>query len=85
MLENLVVGAWIGVRAGCDMTYVINSEDDIDFMLDDGKRRFEFAIETEALRALLDVGSKALAEMEARAKQEAAAQHELTATQECPA
>jgi hypothetical protein len=74
VLENLVVSAWIGVRAGCDMTYVINSQEDIDFMLDDGKRRFEFAIETEALRTLLDVGSKALAEMEAIEIEEGAKQ-----------
>lgn len=84
MSEHLVVSTWIGIRAGCEMTYVINGQEDIDFMLDDGKRRFEFVIETEALRTLLDVGSKALAELEARAKREAVAQQELTAAQECP-
>jgi hypothetical protein len=74
MFENLAVSTWIGVRAGCEMTYVINSEEDVDFMLDDGARRFEFAIETEALWTLLDVGSKALAEMEAIEIEEGAKQ-----------
>jgi hypothetical protein len=74
MLENLVVSTWVGVRASCEMTYVINGEEDVDFLLDDGKRRFEFAIETDALRTLLDVGSKALAELDAIAIEEGANQ-----------
>lgn len=66
MFENLVVSSWIGVRAGCDISYCINTDDDVDLMLSDGARRFEFAIETEGLRRLLDVGSRALAELDAR-------------------
>lgn len=83
MLENLVVSAWIGIRATCDMTYCVNTADDVDFMLSDGQRRFELAIETEALRRLLDVGSRALAELDTRraveaADQQAAGQHDRT-------
>lgn len=67
MFENLVVSAWVGVRANASVSYCINTSDDIDFMLDDGARRFEFAIETEALRKLLEVGGRALAELDALA------------------
>ena len=64
--ENLVVDAWIGIRADCDISYCINTEEDADFMFSDGQRRFDFAIETEALRKLVEVGGQALAEMDAR-------------------
>lgn len=66
MFENLVVSSWVGIRANCDMTYCINTDDDIDFMLSDGARRFDFAIETQALRQLLEVGSRALTELDTR-------------------
>jgi len=72
VFENLVVSAWIGIRANCNMTYCINTEDDIDFILSDGARRFEFAVETEALRRLLEVGRRALTELDARRATEAA-------------
>lgn len=83
MLENLVVSAWIGIRANCDMTYCVNTADDVDFMLSDSQRRFELAIETDALRRLLDVGSRALAELDNRrasetAEQQAAERHDRT-------
>jgi hypothetical protein len=81
MFENLVVSAWVGVRASASMSYCVNTRDDIDLMLDDGARRFEFAIETEALRKLLEVGGRALAELDALADKAAA---EAGATERAP-
>lgn len=72
MFENLVVSSWIGIRATCDMTYCINTEDDLDFMFSDGARRFDFAIETEALRQLVVVGGRALTELDNRRATETA-------------
>lgn len=66
VFENLVVSAWLGIRANCDITYCINTEDDVDFMLSDGARRFEFAIATEALRQLVKVCNCALSELDTR-------------------
>lgn len=72
MYGTLACHSWIGVRAGCDMTYCISTDEDVDIMLSDGARRFEFAIETEALRKLLEVGGRALAELDALAEREGA-------------
>jgi hypothetical protein len=82
MFENLVVSSWIGIRASCDMTYCINTNDDLDFMLSDSARKFEFAIETEALRKLVEVGSRALTELDARRATEMA-ENPTAAQREC--
>ena len=67
MYESLVVTSWVTIRAGSDITCNIHSGDDVDFLISGGNdQKFELVYEAEALRKFVELGSKALAEMDAR-------------------
>lgn len=67
MYESLVVTSWVNIRAGSDITCNVHSSDDVDFLVSGGHdQRFELVYEAEALRKFVELGSKALAEMDAR-------------------
>lgn len=63
--SNLTVSSWVAIRGGCPIRYRVNANDDVEFAFGELSDCFEFLFDANALRQFLEVGSKALAEMNA--------------------
>ncbi len=82
MNTALTVNSWVAIREGCPMSCDILGSGEIHFLYGIPTDGFEFSFEAEALREFLELGSKALVDMDARyAEEEAheAAEPELAA------
>jgi hypothetical protein len=69
---TLVVNSWVSIHEGCDITYSVNGSDGTHFTAGDKAHPFEFFFQAEALRQFIELGVKALAEMDALAAKEEA-------------
>lgn len=76
MRDDLIVNAWVGVQDGCEITCSTESKHGVYFTVTSKDApTFEFAFQAGALRQLIQVGSKALAEMDAPATKRAHDRH----------
>ena len=68
---NLDVNSWVGIHNGCDFTCKVHDSDGVNITVS-GKqlKPFEFFIEPDALRTLLERAGTALAELDDMAKRE---------------
>lgn len=72
MYGTLVVNSWVGIHEGCDIKYSVNGSDGVHVTASGKAQPFEFFFDFEALRKFVELGGKALAEMEVLANQEEA-------------
>ena len=68
----LTVDSWVAIREGCPMSCDILGSGEVHFLYGIPTDGFEFSFEAEALREFLELGSKALADMDARYAEEEA-------------
>jgi hypothetical protein len=61
----LKVVSWASAHADCPMRYTINSRDEMVLVFGSGQYEFEFALDKGALRTLVQLGTKALTDMDA--------------------
>lgn len=62
MPADLTVSSWVGIRAGCPLSYRING-DEIEFRCGSARHGFEFVFDVPALRDFAAVTARALAEV----------------------
>lgn len=67
MYGTLVVNSWVGIHEGCDIAYNVHGSDDVYVTVRGTAQPFEFFFQADALRKFVELGGKALAEMEALA------------------
>lgn len=80
MYGTLVVNSWVSIREGCDITYNVHGNDDVDFLIGGSNNQtFELVYQAEALRKFVELGSKALAEMDAQERAQLDQAAELSA------
>jgi hypothetical protein len=72
MYSTLIVNSWVGIHEDCDITYNVNGSDGTYFTASGKAQPFEFFFQADALRKFVELGSKALAEMDALAAKEEA-------------
>lgn len=70
MYGTLIVNSWVGIHEGCDITYHVSGSDDVHVMVSGKAQPFEFFFQAEALRKFVELGGRALVEMDALAEQE---------------
>lgn len=56
--------SWASAHADCPMRYAITSRDEMVLVFGSGHDEFEFALQKDALRMLVQLGTEALAEMD---------------------
>ncbi len=62
---TLTVGAYVVIRQGCPIAISIDNADQVQITCGTiGVDAFEFVLETEALRAIVELGTDALEEIE---------------------
>jgi hypothetical protein len=71
MYGTLVVNSWVGIHDGCQIDFNVNGSGGTFVTVTGKTEPFELFFGSESLRAFLDQGRKALAEMDALAEQEA--------------
>jgi hypothetical protein len=65
-MNPLVIGAWVSLHNGCDISSDIGGRDAALLILrSHGQQPFELHCQAEPLRQLVEVGRQALAEMDA--------------------
>jgi hypothetical protein len=69
-MDTLVVGAWISLHDGCRVSYEVGGADAALLTVRGTGQPFEMHCQAEPLRQLIEMGSKALAELDALAIQE---------------
>ena len=67
MYGTLIVNSWVGIHEGCDITYNVNGSDDVHVTVSGKAQPFEFFFQADALRKFVELGGKALAEIDALA------------------
>lgn len=72
MFGTLVVNSWVGIHEGCGITCDVQGGNAVFVTVSGEDQPFEFFFEAEALRAFLEQGTRALAEMDRLAEQEEA-------------
>lgn len=72
MYGQLVVNAWVGINEGCEITCNVEGSDEVHIKVSGQAQPFEFHFQADAFERFLDLGGKALAEMNALAEQEEA-------------
>jgi hypothetical protein len=72
MYGTLVVNSWVGIHEGCEITHSVSGSEGTHFVVGGQAQPFEFFFQTEALRQFVELGVKALAEMDAVAAKEEA-------------
>jgi len=65
MYGTLVVNSWVGIHDGCDITYNVHGSDDVYVTISGEAQPFEFFFQADALRKFVELGGKALAEIDA--------------------
>ncbi|MCP2318462.1 hypothetical protein APR12_003817 [Nocardia amikacinitolerans] len=65
MFERLKIGAWAIVDSDCPMRILCAEEDDVTVVFGDGRDDFELLLTTDALRALVRLGSETIARIDA--------------------
>jgi hypothetical protein len=65
MHDDLTVSSWVGIRAGCPLSYRLSGED-IEFRCGSNRDGFEFVFDVPALRAFAALAERALGEAQAR-------------------
>ena len=74
MNHHLAVSSWVAIREGCPMRCDVLGSGETHFLCGSPTDGIEFSFDPDALRAFLELGTKALAEMDARYAEEEAAQ-----------
>jgi hypothetical protein len=67
LFSPLKVVSWASAHADCPMRYKITTRDEMVLVFGSGQDEFEFALDMGALRTLVQLGTKALTEMDAYA------------------
>ena len=66
MPHTLIIGAWVSLHDGCEISSDVGSQDAALLTLRGrGQQPFEFHCQAEPLRRLVEAGTQALAEMDA--------------------
>jgi hypothetical protein len=74
MHGTLIVNSWVSIHEGCEITYSVSGSDGTHFTAGGKAQPFEFFFQAAALRQFIELGVKALAEMDALAAKEEAKQ-----------
>jgi hypothetical protein len=73
MPDTLTIGAWISLHEGCEISSDVGGSNvGLLTVRGAGQQPFELYFRAESLRQFLEVGTRALAEMDALAAQEEA-------------
>ena len=70
MHGTLVVNSWVGIHQGCDITFRVNTSEDVYVTVSGGAAPFEFFFEETSLRQFIELGTEALAKMAALVEQD---------------
>ncbi|WP_378058494.1 hypothetical protein [Actinophytocola glycyrrhizae] len=68
LFSPIKVVSWASAHGSCPMRYTINGGDEMVIIFGSGTNEFEFAFDVDALRALVQLGTEALTEMDSRAE-----------------
>ncbi len=68
LFSLLKVVSWASAHADCPMHYKISSPTDVVIVFGSGTNEFEFSLDVGALRALVQLGAKALEKMDTSAE-----------------